>query len=210
MLQIDEIFKKLVRFKNGVTADYMRNSGIFYECNYGVPVTDIKRIAAEYFPNHELAKKLFLRKEREMKIAAVFIDDHQEVNCEQIDEWSKSFVNTEITEKICCQLFCKTPFATQKIEEWKASSDKFLLQASWNMFSKIRDMNFIKHFLSKTSKQNFDFANVQLAAIQALMDIANHNKITKKDVSTCAKNLAESTNVNTKFVGNEVLAFLNC
>jgi hypothetical protein len=208
--KIDEIFIKLVRFKNGVTADYMLNSGIFYERNYGVPLADIKRIATEYFPNHELAIELFLRKEREMKIAAAFIDNPDETTCEQIDEWSKSFLNTEITEKICCNLFCKTPFAIQKIEEWNTGDSKFILQASWNLVSKISDMNFIKRFLSKTSKPNFDFTNVQFAAIQALISIANGNENTKNDILLYAENLTKSTNVNTKFAGKEILAFLDC
>ncbi|MDR2651789.1 MAG: DNA alkylation repair protein [Prevotellaceae bacterium] len=208
MSKIDEIFRKLVRFKNGVTADCMRNSGIFYERNYGVPIIDIKRIATEYFPNHELAKTLFLRKEREMKIASAFIDNPNEITCEQIDEWSKSFINTEITEKVCCNLFCKTPFATQKIEEWSASDNKFLLQASWNLFSKISDANFARNFLLKAAKSNFDFTNVQLAAIQALISVSSKDETMKKDVLMYAENLIKSTNNNTKFVGDEVLAFL--
>lgn len=207
--KVDEIFRKLVRFKNGITADYMRSSGIFYERNYGVPFADIKRIAAEYFPNHELAKKLFLRKEREMKIAAAFIDNPDEVSCEQIDEWSKSFFNTEITEKICCNFFCKTPFAMQKIEEWNTGNNKFLLQASWNLFSKISDTNFIQKFLSETAKANFDFTNVQFAAIQALISIASNNENAKNNILLYAENLTKSTNINTEFAGKEILAFLD-
>jgi hypothetical protein len=210
MSTVSEIFTRILRYKNGVIADSMHNSGIFYECNYGVPFSEIKRIAAEYFPNHRLAEELFLHKERELKIAAVFIDNPEETNCEQIDEWSKSFINTEITEKTCCNLFCKTPFAAQKIEEWSISDNKFLLQASWNLLSKVSNMSFIKHFLPKTMKMNCDFTNVQLAAIQALINISSNYEILKNDILLCAENLAKSTDVNTKFVGNEVLAFLDC
>ncbi|MDR1553162.1 MAG: DNA alkylation repair protein [Prevotellaceae bacterium] len=210
MSKVDEIFRKLVRFKNGITANYMRDNGIFYERSYGVPIINIKRIATEYYPNHELAKALFLRKEREMKIAATFIDNPDEIICEQIDEWSKSFFNTEITEKVCCNLFYKTQFAAQKIEEWNVSDNKFLLQASWNLFSKISDMDFVKSFLSKTAKPNFEFSNVQFAAIQALISVSNNDEKVKKNVLTYANDLLKSTNSNTKFVGDEVLAFLDC
>ncbi|MDR1983858.1 MAG: DNA alkylation repair protein [Prevotellaceae bacterium] len=209
MSVVDEIFRKLVRFKNGVTADYMRNSGISYERNYGVPIVDIKRIAAEYFPNHKLSEELFLRKGREMKLAAVFIDNPDEVSCSQIDNWSKAFVNTEITEAICCHLFCKTPFAAKKIEEWSENSNKFFLQASWNLFSKMSDADFMKKFLLMTAKPNFDFANVQFAAIQALINISANNENIKKHALTYAEDLSKSANADTKFVGDEVLAFLN-
>lgn len=199
-----------MRFKNGVTADYMRSSGIFYELSYGVPVGDIKRIAAEYFPDHELAKQLFACKERELKIAAVFIDSPGEVTCEQMDEWSKSFINIEITEQICCSLFCKAPFAAQKIEEWSTDSNKFFVQAAWNMLSKISDMKFIKEFLSKASDCSFDFINVQLAAIQALISLSRHNENIKNDILLYAENLTKSADTSAKFVGSEVLAFSGC
>ncbi|MDR3226974.1 MAG: DNA alkylation repair protein, partial [Prevotellaceae bacterium] len=172
---ITEILAKIVRYKNGVVVDSMRNSGIIYEINYGVPVVDIKRIAEQYFPNHKLAEQLFFCSERELKIAAVFIDNPIEINIEQIDKWRKLFVNTEITEKVCCHLFCKTPFAATKINEWIKSDNKFILQAAWNLFSKQTDVDFIKTFLQNADNFNFNFTNVQFAAIQALTSVSGNN-----------------------------------
>lgn len=204
---VDEILKKIVRFKNGVIASYMNDNGILYRINYGVPVIDVKRIATNYFPNHTLAQQLFARDERELKLAAVFIDNHEETDSRQIDKWSKSFVNTEIVETVCRNLLYKATCAQSKICEWQLGSNKFLSQASWNMLSKMKDEKFIADFLAQKAINNFCHTNVQLAAIQALTNIASINQTAKTAVLQYADNLLQSTNSNIQFAGREVIDF---
>lgn len=200
-----KILSQLLCYKNGVIADSLRNAGINYARSYGVPVIDIKRVSKDYFPNHNLALELFARRERECKIAAVYIDNPAEVTISQIDDWAKAFNNVEITEQVCLNLFGKTSYAATKIEEWISNENKFLQQAAWNLFAKSENID--REFLQKIISYNFNYTNVQSAAIQALVSVA-HSCNAIGEICESAKKLLTSSNENTKFVGSEVLAFI--
>ena len=68
--EIREIRKELRLAMNGVISTSMREKGIVYKLNFGVPYPEIKGIARKHKPNGELAAALWKEDIREFKILA--------------------------------------------------------------------------------------------------------------------------------------------
>jgi len=113
-----EILKQIKLSQNGVIAGSMNEKGLCYEHNWGVAITGLKKIAGEYPASHLLALKLWNKKWRETMIMAALIDEPAKVSEEQMDFWTKSFVNTEIAEQFSANLWAQTKFAYIKALEW--------------------------------------------------------------------------------------------
>lgn len=121
-----EIFGRLKREKNGVVTDAMRDRGVEYGMNYGVSIPVIRRIARGYSPDHELAMFLFRQDVRELKLAAVYVDDPSMVTREQVEEWERGLANSELAEHVSMFLFSASPMAYDIALRWLGSDDSFL------------------------------------------------------------------------------------
>ena len=68
--ELKEIRTQLRLAMNGVISTSMREKGIVYKLNFGVPLPEIKQIAATHKPDSELAAALWKEDIREFKILA--------------------------------------------------------------------------------------------------------------------------------------------
>ena len=96
---------RLRKEMNGAVVETMRQCGVNYPLNYGVSLITIRDIAKEYAPNHSLAQLLYKQQVRELKFAAAWIDDPQQVDAEQMRRWADDFVYTEQVEQAVYALF---------------------------------------------------------------------------------------------------------
>ena len=93
--EIREIRKELRLAMNGVISTSMREKGIVYKLNFGVPYPEIKGIARKHKPNGELAAALWKEDIREFKILATFLQE---------------IPYLEIAEHCCRNLFVHLPY----------------------------------------------------------------------------------------------------
>ena len=71
MEDLRDIRKQLRLAMNGVISTSMRQKGMNYKLIFGVPIPEIKHIAAAHEPDAELARALWKEDVREMKILAL-------------------------------------------------------------------------------------------------------------------------------------------
>ena len=72
--QVKQIKRSFRLFMNGVTAASMRSKGLNYKINWGVQLPDLKRMAAQYGHNAELASALWAESGvRECRLLATLI-----------------------------------------------------------------------------------------------------------------------------------------
>ncbi len=116
--KFQQILRLIESRKSGEVADLMKQKGIRYKTNWGVPVVELREIANQFEPGHLLALKLWNKQWRETMILATLIDEPNLVTEEQIDFWTKTFENTEIAEQASANLWVKTKFAFVKALEW--------------------------------------------------------------------------------------------
>ena len=87
--EIREIRKELRLAMNGVISTSMREKGIVYKLNFGVPYPEIKGIARKHKPNGELAAALWKEDIREFKILATFLQPAETLPLDEAKRWVK-------------------------------------------------------------------------------------------------------------------------
>lgn len=115
------LMRRLKIEMNGAVTDAMRErSGgqQGYGLNYGVSLPTIRDVATEYAPDHELALALWRQDVRELKLAALFVDDPCLVTEEQMEVWVGDWRVPELAEMCAMQLFWRSPEAFPVAAEW--------------------------------------------------------------------------------------------
>ena len=87
--ELKEIRTQLRLAMNGVISTSMREKGIVYKLNFGVPLPEIKQIAATHKPDSELAAALWKEDIREFKILASFLQPVDEFSSQEAKQWVK-------------------------------------------------------------------------------------------------------------------------
>ena len=108
--EIREIRKELRLAMNGVISTSMREKGIVYKLNFGVPYPEIKEIARKHKPNGELAAALWKEDIREFKILATFLQPAETLPLDEAKRWVKEIPYLEIAEHCCRNLFVHLPY----------------------------------------------------------------------------------------------------
>ncbi len=112
---------------NGETSRSMRESGVNYHLNWGVPLTELRNMAAEYGEDAELSIELWKENIRECKILATIIMPQEEMTPQLADLWMEQTDTQEIAEQLALNVLHKTDFAPLLAFEWIAG-DKPLPQ----------------------------------------------------------------------------------
>lgn len=107
--ELKEIRTQLRLAMNGVISTSMREKGIVYKLNFGVPLPEIKQIATTHKPNSELAAALWKEDIREFKILASFLQPVDEFSSQEAKQWVKEIPYLEIAEQCSHNLFYKLP-----------------------------------------------------------------------------------------------------
>lgn len=116
--EFQTLLRKIRLYKNGEVSASMKEKGITYRINWGVSVMDLRTMAEEHNPSHLLALKLWNKQWRETMILATLLDQPELVSEQQMDFWTKSFENSEISEQASANLWWKSPPAYVKALEW--------------------------------------------------------------------------------------------
>ena len=90
---------------NGVISTSMRQKGMNYKLIFGVPIPEIKHIAAAHEPDAELARALWKEDVREMKILATLLFPAGSMTQEDALAWMREIPYPEIAEQCCNNLF---------------------------------------------------------------------------------------------------------
>ena len=135
--ELKEIRTQLRLAMNGVISTSMREKGIVYKLNFGVPLPEIKQIAATHKPDSELAAALWKEDIRECKLLAAMLQPTDTFYPEIADIWVESMPNAEIAQHTVQNLFCRLPYASQKAYEWIASEDEMFQQCGYLILARL-------------------------------------------------------------------------
>ncbi|MGL4294023.1 MAG: DNA alkylation repair protein [Bacteroidales bacterium] len=120
---MDDIKRRQIKscFRQAMNADLsnsMRDRGLVYKMNFGVPSPRIKLIADQFEPNAEDATYLWKEDVRESKILATYLFPKQEMTADLANRWCEEIVYPEIADQICMNLFAHLPFASTLAMNW--------------------------------------------------------------------------------------------
>jgi len=206
-----QINKLIESHRNGDASAAMARMGLVYGANYGVSIPELKQIAQKFAGDHELALKLFSEDVRECKILASLIDNPVQVTDEQMDSWSQSFINHEIVEQVCGNLFWKSEYALSRSLEWCLSNDEMLQKAGMIIAARRAADPSVKDDVFEPYIEmvlNFDEDQMSIARNSAaftLRQIALRNETFRSRVVTLAQSMAQSEDENRAWVGGQLL-----
>lgn len=109
-----------IEMNGAVSASMTERAGADYGLNYGVSLPTIRDVIMEegYGPDHELAAVLWRQDIREMKLAALFVEDPSLVSAAQMQQWSADWRGLELPEQTAMQLFWRVPQAVEVAVKW--------------------------------------------------------------------------------------------
>ena len=125
--QIKQIKQSFRLFMDGAVAQSMRNKGVNYHLNWGIPLTRLKEMAQPLGKDYELAVALWKENVRECKILATLVMPADEMLPELADLWMEQTPSQELVEIASFNLYQHLPAAPQLAYRWMAS-DKELYQ----------------------------------------------------------------------------------
>lgn len=130
----EETHQKLMAIKrsfrllmNGPVSQSMREKGVGYKLNWGVPFIELKKMAGEQGKDYDLAIELWKENIRECKILATLMMPADRMLPEIADLWMEQVESQEMAEMLAFNLMQHVDFAPVMAYQWLAS-DKPLYQ----------------------------------------------------------------------------------
>lgn len=195
------LLRRLKSEMNGAVTDAMRGYGggmQGYGLNYGVSLPTIREIARAYAPDHELAGLLWQQDVRELKLAALFVEDPAAVTTAQMEAWAAEWRGTELVEQCAMQLFWRSPDALRQAEAWAVLSGPegamrrlaafYLLGKLAAAGEKVSDPAFAE-LLDNT--RIFGPDTTERSAVYALREIYRHRPELHESVFACLNRLPQ-------------------
>ena len=176
---------------NGPASQSMREKGLNYKINWGVPIPSLKQMAKEYGKDYDLAIELFKEDIRVCKILATMIMPPEKFLPEIADIWMEQTISYEIAEQLAFNLMQYVDYAPVIAFEWIASDKPLYKLTGYHLLSRLfmkgqePDERGINEFLDQAdSDLSGDDTMVKHAAYNCLLRFCNlgedYEKIAQK------------------------------
>lgn len=195
LMQIKRSFRLLM---NGPASQSMKDKGLGYKINWGVPFIELKKMATEYGKDYELAIELWKEDIRECKILATLIMPAEEMLPEITDLWMEQVMNQEMAEMLAFNLLQYVEYAPVIAYQWIASDKPLYQIAGYNILSRLfangKEANErgINEFLDQaaTALQG-DHMGIKHAAMNCVMRFADMGEDYEKIARTAMKGILD-------------------
>lgn len=122
--EIDSKIKELKRgfrlVMNGMASQSMREKGVDYRLNWGVPFIQLKQMAADLPHDYDLAIALWKEDIRECKILATLLMPHDKMPEEVAEIWMEQTRSQEMAEMQAFNLYQYVSYAPRLAYRWMA------------------------------------------------------------------------------------------
>lgn len=122
--EIDSKVKELKRsFRlemNGQASQSMREKGLEYHLNWGVPLLQLKKMAADLPHDYDFAITLWKEDIRECKILATLVMPHDKMPEEVAEIWMDQTCSQEMAEMLAFNLYQHLSYAPKLAYRWMA------------------------------------------------------------------------------------------
>lgn len=135
--KVKEIKQSFRLVMNGPASQSMREKGLKYKLNWGVPVPTLKAMAKDYGKNYDLAIELFKEDIRECKILATMIMPLERMLPEIIDVWMEQTTQNEIAEQLAFNLLQYLDYAPMLAFEWIATDKPIYKLTGYHLLSRL-------------------------------------------------------------------------
>ncbi len=207
-----EILTHLKSLADPHNADGMVRFGINPKNTLGVSIPTLRGIAKSHRRDHALALELWDSGIHEARILAAFVDDPKLVTEAQMESWADVFDSWDVCDQVCSNLFDKTKFANQKVDEWSACSEEFVKRAGFVLMASLAvhdktsgDERFEKWLPLIVREANDERNFVRKAVNWALRQIGKRNSRLCTKAIKVARELSKSESKSARWIGKDAL-----
>jgi hypothetical protein len=208
--ELKQILQQTIMLQNGAVAAQMAKSGVRGLMNYGVSLPDLRRIAAEWGTNHELARRLCPLNIREARILASMLFDANKLTDSDLTLISQSITNIDMAENFAQNIVNK--IADRDFFSQLANGDKWHLLTAINavgwavaqhrQHSDILSDWFADNIESIVNQNIAETARPIVSTMTAIADISEPKKLTIENI---AQKLISSQSVFAQNIGNQII-----
>ncbi len=202
---MEETHQKLMEIKrsfrlmmNGPGSQSMRDKGLGYKLNWGVPYPELKKMAQEYGKDYNLAIELWKEDIRECKILATLIMPAEKMLAEITDLWMEQVQSQEMAEMLAFNLLQYVDYAPVIAYQWIASDKPLYNIAGFQLFARLfangKEPNErgINEFLDQAAAVlQGDNMGVKHAAVNAVMRFCDFGEEYEKIARGALKGILE-------------------
>ena len=131
--KLREIKSSFRRAMNADLSNTMREHGVVYKLNFGVPAPRMRLISESFEKNVEDAIYLWNEDVRESKILATYLFPQESMTIELAKEWVEQIKYTEIADQITMNLFSQLSFAPQLVDMLLRSEEVMLRYTAYRL-----------------------------------------------------------------------------
>lgn len=165
---------------NGPASQSMRDKGLDYRVNWGVPFVQLRHMATELGHDYDLAIALWKEDVRECKILATLVMPPSKMSIEVAEIWMEQVHTQEMAEMLAFNLLQHVSFASEIAFRWMASDDNMHQICAYDivgrLFMKGQEPNerAIHEFLDQASTAlQSESVSLKHAAINAMTRFAD-------------------------------------
>jgi 3-methyladenine DNA glycosylase AlkD len=130
-----DVVRTLERLGDRSRLEGMARFGIDTTRAVGVTVTELRRLARDLGPDHELAAALWASGVHEARLLASLVDEPATVSEAQMEAWVADLDSWDVCDGVCSNLFDRTPFALDKAVEWSRREPEFQKRAAFALMA---------------------------------------------------------------------------
>lgn len=212
MNELEMILKKLKSMARSKELEGMARYGMSLTNRLGISMWDIRKLAKEIEPDHQLAVELWRTGYQEARMLASFIDIAEEVTEDQMEEWASEFNTWDVCDQVSTGLFESTRFTKKKIKEWANREEEYVKRSAFAIIAGLAvhdkaadDEVFIKYFpmIKKASSDERNY--VKKAVSWALRNIGKRNVSLNEAVLEFASELKNSESKSARWIVNDTI-----
>jgi 3-methyladenine DNA glycosylase AlkD len=178
----------------------------------GVAMGDMKIIAREVGPSHELAGALWESGVYEARMVASMVDEPARVTSTQMDSWCADFDNWAICDTVCFNLFDRAPDAWTRVAPWAGRSEEFVKRGAfallWSLAlhdKEATDDRFVSALALAERESSDERRMVTKAISMALKAVGKRNAALRGATVEAARRMAELPSGPARSIGRGAL-----
>ncbi|MBW2059885.1 MAG: DNA alkylation repair protein [Deltaproteobacteria bacterium] len=113
----------------------MAGFGITTDRRLGVSVPDMRKLEGEISRDHVLAFEPWKTRFPEAKTVAEVIGDPERLADRRMQNWGKGFDSRDVCDRVCTNLFEKSPLVMNKIHDWSERDGDFVKRATYALIA---------------------------------------------------------------------------
>jgi 3-methyladenine DNA glycosylase AlkD len=212
MPAVDDVLARLRALADPSRLPGMARYGIDAEHAYGVTVAELRPIARELRPDHDLAAALWDSGVHEARILASLVDDAALVDDAQFERWAAGFRSWDLCDQVCQNLFRHAAPAWSKAVEWTRRPEPFVKRAGFSLMAglavadkKAGDERFVALLEPLAAAADDDRPLVRKGASWALRAIGKRTATLRPRAVDVAERLRAAPGRGARWVGADAL-----